>query len=273
MEINKVLLLIAVLFITIKIHSQTYLVKDSNINATENDYKASKFGIKSDGVTMNTNSIQKAIDFISSKGGGRLVFYVGRYLTGSLQLKSNVVIHLEEGAVLVSSESIYDYTNIAGNHALIFARGIKKSGITGKGVIEGNGFTLLKNIKDQSAKGFVQTSSCSIPVLINVDSSENLLFSVENYIDVVSEAIKLQNSSVIKIDSAAIKRIRPLDCTVAPITIINCRNVTISNCFIDAEPPYINVRQSMIDLNLVNVVVSTGYTLSLKDGVIVSSKK
>ena len=45
-------------------------------------YNASKFGIRSDGVTMNTRSIQKAIDWIAEQGGGTLRFWVGRYLTG-----------------------------------------------------------------------------------------------------------------------------------------------------------------------------------------------
>ena len=43
-------------------------------------YTATVFGIHSDGVTDNTTSIQKAIDYIHEKGGGTLVFYVGRYL-------------------------------------------------------------------------------------------------------------------------------------------------------------------------------------------------
>lgn len=33
------------------------------------DYQMTMFGIKSDGTTMNTRSIQKAIDFISESGG------------------------------------------------------------------------------------------------------------------------------------------------------------------------------------------------------------
>ena len=45
-------------------------------------YNASKFGIRSDGVTMNTRSIQFAIDWIAEQGGGTLRFWVGRYLTG-----------------------------------------------------------------------------------------------------------------------------------------------------------------------------------------------
>ena len=49
----------------------------------QNVYKASNFNIKSDGVRDNTASIQGAIDFIASKGGGTLEFSVGRYITGS----------------------------------------------------------------------------------------------------------------------------------------------------------------------------------------------
>ena len=47
---------------------------------TDTIYNASLFGIKSNGTTLNTTSIQKAVDYISEKGGGTLRFYVGRYL-------------------------------------------------------------------------------------------------------------------------------------------------------------------------------------------------
>ena len=57
-------------------------------NLQGKNFKASYFGIESNGTTLNTRSIQKAIDFIHENGGGRLVFYVGRYLTGSIYLKS-----------------------------------------------------------------------------------------------------------------------------------------------------------------------------------------
>src|SRR5215813_15627186 len=73
------------------------------------DYPASLFGIYSDGVTLNTRSIQFAIDYIHQQGGGRLVFDVGRFLTGSIHLKSNVTLHLLEGAVLLGSLNPFDY--------------------------------------------------------------------------------------------------------------------------------------------------------------------
>lgn len=273
MNIIRPLLLVLFILIINSGYGQTYFVKDSNINTTENDYKASRFGIKSDGRTLNTNSIQKAIDFINARGGGRLVFYVGRYLTGSIQLKSNVVIHLEEGAVLVSSGSIYDYTNNENRSSgLVSAVNIKNSGITGKGVIEGNGEELVKNVKDQSAKGFREAKKINIPSMINMEGCENVLLSVQNYIDVAAEAIKLQNCSDVTIDSAAIKIIRLSENTNPAITVSNCQKVLISNCFIDAGAPYIKIISNQNDLKLINVVTSEGNRLTFKNNAILSGK-
>lgn len=72
-------------------------------------YRASLFGIKSNGTTDNTASIQHAIDHIAEQGGGVLEFFVGRYLTGGIRLRSNVDIILNEGAILVFTANPYDY--------------------------------------------------------------------------------------------------------------------------------------------------------------------
>jgi len=119
------------------------------------DYNASIFGVKSNGTTLNTNSIQKGIDYISANGGGRLVFYVGRYLTGTIYLKSNVTIQLEEGAILVGSLNPLDYDRNFNWTALIFALDQKNIGITGKGVIDGQGFQVANNLVDLIHKGVI----------------------------------------------------------------------------------------------------------------------
>jgi len=119
------------------------------------DYNASMFGVKSNGTTMNTTSIQKGIDYISANGGGRLVFYVGRYLTGTIYLKSNVTIQLEEGAILVGSVNPLDYEQNFNWTALIFALDQKNIGITGKGVVDGQGFQVANNLVDLIHKGVI----------------------------------------------------------------------------------------------------------------------
>ena len=94
------------------------------------DYKASYFGIQSNGTTLNTTSIHKAIDYIYENDGGRLVFYVGRYLTGTVYLRSNVTIQPEEGAILMGSENPFDYRHEGSWMALIFAFDQENIGIS-----------------------------------------------------------------------------------------------------------------------------------------------
>lgn len=157
-----------------KIHIISILLIFS-LSISAKDYKASLFGVKSDGVTLNTGSIQYAIDFISKNGGGRLVFYVGRYLTGSFYLKPNVTIQLEEGAVLVAFHSVYDYFDLNGNKAVILADNIENIGISGKGVIEGNGNAVLKSIREQMKKGYLEESEAQAkPALINFNECTNV---------------------------------------------------------------------------------------------------
>ncbi|MFN4085728.1 MAG: glycoside hydrolase family 28 protein [Spirosomataceae bacterium] len=121
--------------------------------------KAEIYGAVSDGRTLNTRSIQKAIDELSQKGGGTLVFSSGNYLTGSIQLKSNVTLHLEKGAVLLGSTHPEDYqkldiadgpispkTDDNSKLALILANRSTNMAITGSGTINGQGRELALTI-------------------------------------------------------------------------------------------------------------------------------
>ena len=124
-------------------------------NVVAKDYRAGFFKIKSDGQTLNTKSIQFAIDHISSNGGGRLLFPAGRYLTGSIFLKSNVTLHLEEGAVLLGSLNPFDYEKKIFT-ALVFAYDQQNVAITGKGTIDGQGKFLARNIVTAIEKGLIE---------------------------------------------------------------------------------------------------------------------
>src|SRR6188768_3716299 len=123
---------------TIKKYLIVLLICFQCLESQAKDYPASLFGIYSDGVTLNTRSIQFAIDYIHQQGGGRLVFDVGRFLTGSVHLKSNVTLHLLEGAVLLGSLNPFDYER-KGFTALISGHDQANIGITGIGVIDGQG--------------------------------------------------------------------------------------------------------------------------------------
>lgn len=114
-------------------------------------YNILDYGAVSDGKTVNTRFIQKAIDECSLTGGQVLV-PAGRFVTGSLQLKSHVDFHLEKGAELLASENLADYNEQNaypqnggcpdegwdGKH-LIWCTDSENVSITGSGLIDGAG--------------------------------------------------------------------------------------------------------------------------------------
>ena len=121
------------------------------------DYNVLQLGVVGDGKTLNTQSLQSAIDALHAKGGGQLYFPAGRYLTGSLQLKSNVTLYLEKEAMLLGSTSPYDYPGFSTekelkvnndhfDQALIYAEEAENIGITGEGCIDGQGRELALTI-------------------------------------------------------------------------------------------------------------------------------
>jgi hypothetical protein len=82
---------------------------------------------------LMTTIIQKAIDSCEMAGGGVVWFSPGTYLSGSLQLKNNVTLHLEDSVILQGSEDYTDYQN----DAFIYGRDLTNISITGKGIIDG----------------------------------------------------------------------------------------------------------------------------------------
>ena len=202
------------------------------------DYRASVFGIKSDGITMNTRSIQKAIDFISENGGGELQFSVGRYLTGSIHLKSNVTIRLNEGAILVGSTNPYDYDNVNGNGGLVLAYQQKNIAIKGKGVIDGRGREVALNIISQVHNGIMDDvlkydRYVNRPQLLYLRECENVsLDSIfvknsANWTVYCDQCVYLTINGI-SLDSKNYWNNDGLD-------IVDCRHVKVTDCFIDAS--------------------------------------
>lgn len=67
-------------------------------------------GAVPDGQTLCTTILQQAIDEASAlPQGGRVYVGPGRYLTGSVELKSNVELYLDAEATLLGSTNPYDY--------------------------------------------------------------------------------------------------------------------------------------------------------------------
>ena len=108
---------------------------------------ANDFGAISDGKTLATGAINKAID-AAAKKGGIVAFKTGNYLTGAIFLKDNVHLRVDAGVTLTGSENEADYprmpTRVAGIEmtwlsGLINVNDAKNVKISGGGTIDGNG--------------------------------------------------------------------------------------------------------------------------------------
>ena len=114
------------------------------------DFFARDFGAVPDGFTVNTVSIQAAIDFVSTHGGGRVVLDNGDYVTGTIYLKDGVTLWIDEDCSLLGSLNPFDYIKdpVAKWTSLIFAIGQKNIGIEGGGTINGRGFGIATRFID-----------------------------------------------------------------------------------------------------------------------------
>ena len=72
-------------------------------------YNVIDFGAVADGETLCTKAGQKAIDVCHKNGGGIVEFAAGKYVIGTIFLKSNVHIRIAEGAEIFGSLNFYDY--------------------------------------------------------------------------------------------------------------------------------------------------------------------
>jgi len=235
------------------------------------DYKAELFGIKSDGRTLSTRSIQFAIDHISNNGGGRLVFHVGRYLTGSIYLKSNVTLHLEEGAFLLGSLNPFDYDRKIYT-ALVFAYDQKNVGITGKGGIDGQGKFLARNVVDAIEKGLIKDE-----YTYGRATAENraMLVNFRNCTDVLVRGITLKHSAswtqtydqCLNLTIDSIKVDNTVYWNEDGVDIVDCENVKMTNSYIDAADDGICLKSHDPAKSCKNVLISNNIIRSSANGI------
>ncbi|MEO6851074.1 MAG: glycosyl hydrolase family 28-related protein, partial [Mucilaginibacter sp.] len=91
---RKLTFAFAVLFVALSVTTQ----------AQNNIFNVRAFGATGNGQTSDTKAINKAIDSAAGAGGGKVYFPAGNYLSGSIHLKSNISIYLEQGATIIATD-------------------------------------------------------------------------------------------------------------------------------------------------------------------------
>ncbi len=111
-------------------------------------FSITDYGAVGDGHTKNTKAFADAIDVCAQAGGGRVVVPAGVWLTGAIELKSNLNMHLEQGAVIMFSENYDDFplirTTWEGRQRVqcmspLYGKNLENIAITGEGIIDGAG--------------------------------------------------------------------------------------------------------------------------------------
>lgn len=97
----------------------------------------------------NTEAIHRAIEAANESGGGKILIPEGKWLTGPIHIKSNMNLHISEGAEVLFSKDKEDYLPVvrqrhegveAYNYSpMIYAYKVKNVAITGKGVLNAQG--------------------------------------------------------------------------------------------------------------------------------------
>jgi hypothetical protein len=244
-----------------------------NTEASPKVFNILNYKAKGDGVTINTRSIQAAIDACSKSGGGTVLFPAGRYVSGTIYLKSHVTLYLEAGAVLEGSKNLKDYpvtiskvrsyTDNYTDKSLIYAEDLESISITGKGMIDGNGAWFkvenMENSEELRKKDDFAFYKYR-PYLIRIINCKNILVRditllnspmwVQHYLlceDVNIDGIKVNsrvnhNNDGIDIDGCQRVRISNCDIISGDDAVVlkstlaqPCKNVTITNCTLSSN--------------------------------------
>ena len=108
-----------------------------------------KYGAKKDNIAANTKAVRQAIEACVKNGGGKVIIPQGVWDIGPIHLKSNVNLHLEDGAELRFSQKFEDYLPVTlvqrggvfchTYSPFVYAHQCENIAVTGNGILNGQG--------------------------------------------------------------------------------------------------------------------------------------
>jgi polygalacturonase len=200
-----------------------------------NTYDVKQYGAVGDGINLDSKAINKAIDAANQAGGGTVYLPAGNYLSGSIHLKSNISLFIDQGATIiaapVSAENGYDeeeasvnttYQDSGHSHwhnSLIWGESLHDISILGQGTIWG------KDLYKDYVKG-KQTSNKSIALYLcrNVNIRDISILH-GGWFAILATGVDNFTIDNVKMDTN--RDGMDIDC---------CRNVHIANCSVNS--PY-----------------------------------
>ena len=207
------------------------------------------FGAVGDGKTLDTSSIQKALD------SGKIVrFPAGVYLTGTIYLRSGGGLHLEKDAVLLGSNDKTQYNadnftpqnwwsvkeKASGAH-LVIGLNVKNISITGSGTIDGNAKSIFNKVVTGKDRHYYDRPDWRPSQMIWICDSRNIKVEGITLRDAPYWNCFFYGCEDVDVSNVTIRADRAVRNTDG-LDIDTCKNVNIKNCDIYTGDDSIAVR-------------------------------
>ena len=214
--------------------------------------------------------IQTAINACAENGGGMVVVPKGKWTSGAIHLKSNIHLHLEDGAVIVFSDRFEDYLPVVFTRwegvecynysPLIYANGCENIAVTGNGTLIGNGqawWHWKKGLQQKAARELYSAQSNGLEVGERVYGTETAALRPSfiqpiNCKNVLLEGFTIKDGPMWTIHPVYCENVivRNVDVlTTGPNTDglnpDSCRNVLIENCTFETGDDCIAINSGM----------------------------
>jgi len=197
-------------------------------------YNIRDFGAQGDGVTLDTKAIQAAIDLCHQEKGGTVMVPAGDFIIGTVELKSNVTLHLSNRGRLLGSPRKEDYSAGKGvppgngNIVMIYAANADNVSIQGRGTIDGNGTAFFTGQGDNTGPNSQGGGYFDRPHLLIFYKCYNLLLRDSLYTKSAYHCLRILNCEQVNIDG--IKIYNRVNKNNDGFHFNNCKYVHIVNC-------------------------------------------
>ena len=178
----RILTFLAIVFLLFSCSIQ----KEKSQNAV---YNILDYGAVADGKTINTASFQQAIDEANAAGGGKVIVPPGVYMSGCIQLKSNITLELLPGSKILGSPNkedyptfrrpMFQYTRKPGEPEkmmmhLVIIKNCNNVTIQGTGTIDGNGREFWEPYAEDSLPVWVHAQKGRVSNMVEIQYSKNI---------------------------------------------------------------------------------------------------
>ena len=197
------------------------------------------FGGVGDGVALNTEAFESAMEHLESLGGGHLNVPAGIWRTGPIGLRSGIDLHLDRNAVVVfdPSRDLYPVirTSFEGLdtrrcESPIHAEGAHDISITGGGVIDGSGEYWRSVKKSKMNAGQWKRHLAGIPGVLSPDGKT--WYPDEGYVTAAAGA-NMNDPDPSLPDSLIKSFLRPV-----MVSLRRCENVLLEDCLFQNSPAW-----------------------------------